>query len=226
VTKTSYDRLPLFLSASFAHAAVMGQWSILLSAALFLPWLSFAWAVKPNVGVPLLGTSLSWRSGLAMATLTALSLLMMPTWPREWVGQLSGTPHFSPLRTGVGALTIAALLRWRRPEARLVALLGVVPQSPYAYEVLPLFLVPQTRAQTYVLVIGSDIVMAVNALTRGMGKSTHLLLNSLAIVVAMYLPALVMVLRRPNEGCLPTWLERLSQRFPRSLRGRAPVVAP
>jgi hypothetical protein len=159
-----------------------------------------------------------------MTALTLLSLVVMPTWPREWLGQLSGTPHFSPLRTGVGAVTILALLRWRRPEARLVALLGVVPQSPYAYEVLPLFLVPQTRAQTYVLVIGSDVVMAVNALTRGMDRTTHLLLNSLAIVVAMYLPALVMVLRRPNEGLLPAWLERFSQRFPASLRGRVPAL--
>ena len=226
VTRRSYDRLPLFLSASFAHAAVMGQWSILLSAALFLPWLSFAWAAKPNVGVPLLGTSLSWRSAAAMATLTVLSLVVMPTWPREWIAQLSGTPHFSPLRTGVGAVTILALLRWRRPEARLVALLGVVPQSPYSYEVLPLFLVPQTRAQTYVLVIGSDVVMAVNALTRGMDKSMHLLLNSLTIVIAMYLPALVMVLRRPNEGRLPAWLERLSQRLPQAIRGRIPDSHP
>ena len=37
VTRTSYARLPLFLSASFAHAAVMGQWSLLLTAALFAP---------------------------------------------------------------------------------------------------------------------------------------------------------------------------------------------
>ena len=224
VTKTSYDRLPLFLSACFAHAAVMGQWSIILTAALFLPGLSFLWAVKPNVGLPLLGASLSWRVAVAMATVTLFSLVVMPTWPREWLGQLGGTPHFSPLRTGVGAVAILAILRWRRPEARLVALLSVVPQSPYAYEVLPLFLVPQTRVQSYVLVIGSDVVMGVNVLTRGM--RTHLLLNSLAIVVAMYLPALVMVLRRPNEGSLPAWLERFSQRLPEPIRGRIPAVTP
>lgn len=224
VTRRSYDRLPLFLSASFAHAAVMGQWSLILTAALFLPALAFIGAAKPNVGVAILGASLSWRAALAMVAFAAVSLLAMPGWPREWLAQLPNSPyHFSPLRTPVGFLTLLALLRWRRPEARLLAVMGVVPQSPFVYEALPLFFIPRTRFQSYALVIGSDLALVVYVVTRGMATSSFYSVNGIAVVVGMYLPALVMVLRRPNEGPLPVWLERAAGVLPSRLRGRATV---
>jgi len=226
VTRESYDRLPLFLSASFAHAAVMGQWSLLLTAAVFLPALAFLGAAKPNVGIAILGTSLSWRAAVAMLAFAGLSLVAMPGWPREWLAQLPNSPyHFSPLRTPVGFLTLLALLRWRRPEARLLAVLGVVPQSPFVYEALPLFLIPRTRFQTYALVIGSDLALGVYILARGMDTSGYFRINGIAVVAAMYLPALAMVLRRPNEGAVPAWLERASGALPSWLRGRPEAAA-
>ena len=226
VTRRSYAHLPLFLSASFAHAAVMGQWSLLLTAALFLPRLAFLGAVKPNVGLALLGTSLSWRAAAAMVLFAVLSLAAMPSWPREWLAQLPNSPyHFSPLRTPVGFLTLLALLRWRRPEARLLAVLGVVPQSPFVYEALPLFLIPRTRYQSYALVIGSDLALGVYVLARGIDQGRFFWINGIAVVVTMYLPALVMVLRRPNEGVVPRWLERATAMLPPRFRGRAPVAA-
>jgi len=226
VTRTSYARLPLFLSASFAHAAVLGQWSLLLTAALFLPWLAFLGAAKPNVGLAMLGTSLSWRAAVVMLLFAVASLVVMPSWPREWLAQLPNSPyHFSPLRTPIGFLTLLALLRWRRPEARLLAVLGVVPQSPFVYEALPLFLIPRTRYQTYALVIGSDVALGVYALARGIDQSRFYWINGIAVVVTMYLPALVMVMRRPNEGIIPHWLERATAVLPQRFRGRAPLAA-
>jgi len=226
VTRTSYARLPLFLSASFAHAAVMGQWSLLLTAALFLPWLAFLGAAKPNVGLALLGTSLSWRAALAMVLFAVVSLAAMPSWPREWLTQLPNSPyHFSPLRTPVGFLTLLALLRWRRPEARLLAVLGMVPQSPFVYEALPLFVIPRTRYQAYALVIGSDVALGVYVLSRGIDQSRFFWINGVAVVVTMYLPALVMVLRRPNEGIIPSWLDRATAVLPQRFRGREPLAA-
>jgi hypothetical protein len=222
VTRHSYHLLPLFLSASFAHAAVMGQWSLILTAALLVPWLAFLGAAKPNVGIAMLGASLSWRAAVAMVAVAVVSLALMPTWPKEWLAQLPASPyHFSPLRTPIGFLTLAALARWRRPEARLLAVLGVVPQSPFVYEVLPLFLIPRTRFQSYALVIGSDLALGVYLYTRGMDTSSFYRYNGLAIVVAVYLPALWMVVRRPNEGVVPAWLERASAVLPSWLRGRA-----
>lgn len=221
-TRDSYHRLPMFLSASFAHAAVMGQWSLLLTAAVLMPPLAVLGAVKPNVGIAMLGQSLSWRAALAMTTFAALTLVLMPGWPREWLAQLPDSPyHFSPLRTPVGFLTLLALLKWRRPEARLLAILGMVPQSPFVYEALPLFLIPQTRSQTYALVIGSDLALGAYLYTKGMPESAFYRINGIAVVVGMYLPAVALVLRRPNEGTLPEMFERFSRYLPSPLRGRA-----
>ena len=227
VTKESYDRLPLFLSASFAHAAVMGQWSLILTAAMLLPWLAFIGAAKPNVGVAMLGQSLSWRAALAMLLFALATLLVMPAWPREWLAQLPNSPyHFSPLRTPLGFLLLLALARWRRPEARLLVVLGIVPQSPFVYEALPLFLVPKTRFQTYALVIGSDLALGVYAWTRGMDTERLFFLNGIAVVVGMYLPALWMVWRRPNGGRVPAWLERASAVLPPWIRGQPVATSP
>ena len=62
VTRRSYDPLVMFLSASFAHAAVMGQWSMLLTAALCAPALSVVGAAKPNIGIAIVAALASWRA--------------------------------------------------------------------------------------------------------------------------------------------------------------------
>jgi hypothetical protein len=222
VTRESYDRLPLFLSASFAHAAIMGQWSMLLTAAMILPWLAFIGAAKPNVGVAIAGAKLSWRALIAMVVFTLLTIPISPAWPAAWLESSRSSPfHFSPLRAPGGFLVLLALLRWRRPEARLLTIMGVVPQSPFVYEALPLFLVARSRFQTYALVIGSDIALGVYALARGMERGAYFHVNGIAIVLSMYLPALVMVLRRPNEGAVPGWMERASRALPSWLSGKA-----
>ena len=41
----------------------------------------------------------------------------------------------------------------------------------------------------------------------------------LSLTLGVYLPAAILVLRRPNRGPLPERLERLAQRLPRWLRG-------
>lgn len=220
VTRTSYELLPLFLSASFAHAAIMGQWSLILTAAFLIPWLAFVGAAKPNVGIAMIASSLSWRAAAAMLTFALLSLIAMPTWPREWIAQLPNSPyHFSPLRAPGGFLLLLALLRWRRPEARLVMAMAIVPQSPFVYEALPLFLVARNRFEVYALVIGSDLALGAYALADRAAVAAFFRMNSLAMLITMYLPTLVLVLRRPNEGTVPHWLERASRVLPAPLRG-------
>ena len=43
------------------------------------------------------------------------------------------------------------------------------------------------------------------------------------ILLGCYTPALYIVLRRPNEGTIPSWLERQVARWPAWARGRAPL---
>ena len=40
------------------------------------------------------------------------------------------------------------------------------------------------------------------------------------VMLGCYLPALYIVLRRPNEGLLPQWLERATASLPPIIRGR------
>jgi hypothetical protein len=221
VTRRSYDPLVMFLSASFAHTAVMGQWSMLLTAILFVPALSFVGAVKPNIGLAIVAALASWRAAATMVAFAAATLVVRPTWPAEWLSAIdASTWHFSPLTIPGGALLLLALLRWRRPEARLMAALTVLPQSPFVYEAMPLFLVPRSRPEFYALVIGSDIALGVYIYFRGTPIPEFLRLSGLAVVVCMYVPALVMVLRRPNEGALPAWLERAVFVLPARIRGK------
>jgi len=224
VTRRSYDPLVMFLSASFAHAAVMGQWSMALTAALFAPSLAFLGAAKPNIGIAIVAALASWRAAMAMLLFAVLSLLVRPSWPGEWLAAISGpTWHLSPLGVPGGVLLLLALLRWRRPEARLIAALAVLPQSPFVYEALPLFLIPRSRPEFYALVIGSDIALGVYVFFRGTPTQEYLEINALAVVVCMYLPALVMVLRRPNHGALPGWMERAASVLPARIRGNSDV---
>jgi hypothetical protein len=222
VTRRSYDPLVMFLSASFAHTIVMGQWSLLLTAALFAPSLAFLGSTKPNIGVAIVAALASWRAAAAMLAFAVLTLVFRPSWPMEWLAVVrTSSWHFSPLGIPGGVLILLALLRWRRPEARLVATLGLLPQSPFVYEAMPLFFVPRSRAGFYALVIGSDIALGVYAYFRGTPLPESLRINGIAVVVCMYLPALVMVLRRPNEGVVPEWIERAAAYLPARLRGQA-----
>ena len=231
ITRRSYERLPLFLSAAFAHGAVQGQWSMLLAAAVFAPSLSAFGAVKPNIGLAVLAYRPTWQTALAMLAFAALGLLVMPDWPQRWLAALGSTPtsgtgiHSSPFRSPAGVVALLALIRWRRPEARLFAVMAVVPQSPFVYETLPLFAVARTRFETYALVIGTDLALAYYALApkKDMGAFFHN--NGIAVFVCVYIPALVLILRRPNEGRLPEFLERIAGVLPRWLRGRPALAA-
>ncbi len=161
-----------------------------------------------------------------MLLFAALCLLIIPDWPKQWLAALgdsptSGTPiHYSPLRGPGGFLALLALCRWRRPEARLLVAMAIVPQSPFVYEVLPLFVIARTRFQTYALVIGTDLALAYYALGPKDDLVTYFRNNGIAVFVCVYLPALYLILRRPNEGRIPAWVEKAAGVLPRWARGQ------
>jgi hypothetical protein len=120
-----------------------------------------------------------------------------------------------------GVVAMLALLRWRRPEGRLVAALACVPLTPSPYETVPLFLVPRTAGEAALLSAASfavqfrlDAVMPTIASDR---MKFEFVARLLAWV--MYPLATIMVLRRPNEGDVPPWLERRIAGWPAWLRG-------
>jgi hypothetical protein len=211
ITRTAWWPLFIFLSGSMVESIVMGHWSILLTAAVVAPSLAWLGAFKPNIGLGIVARHASWRAALAIGIILVLSLAFIPTWPRDWIASAKASPgHFAPWRTFPGFLLLLALLRWRRPEARLLAALAVVPSSPIAYEALPLFTVPARRIEMITMVLLSDVMLLYIA-ARGDTHNVeqYFRVAAPAMVWLLYIPPLIMILRRPNEGALPRWLERI-----------------
>jgi len=97
--------------------------------------------------------------------------------------------------------------------------MACVPQLMYFADQLPLWLIPQTRRESVVLSATSVIAWA-GALVASIGLGRIPAFgSSLFVLAGVYLPALIMVLRRPNEGELPARLEHLSARLPAWIRG-------
>jgi hypothetical protein len=119
-----------------------------------------------------------------------------------------------------GPLALLALLRWRRTEARLLVALACVPQSLMLYDTVPLFLVPRTFRESALLVALSYI--ALGAVTRGgpyPDIAHYALASGRVTTVLLYLPCVAMVLKRPNDGAVPGWLDRF-------VRGKLTQIAP
>jgi len=228
VTRHGWRPLLIFTSASYLMSLTQVQWAPLFVAALFLPLVGLTLVAKPNVGAVVAASPLSGRLLLAAlaggATLTVASFLLMPGWYTEWTMALGSAPHIQSflVRPG-GVLLLAALAKWRRPEARLLAALAVVPQHATLYDTLPLFVIPATLREAAILALASHGAWHLALARRGEPTSMEISdANALTFLLLLYLPALVMVLRRPNEGTVPHWLERSSALLPAVLRGRAP----
>ena len=234
LTREGWHRLPLFLSAPFFNAAGGGQWSVLLAAAVLWPALGLLAAMKPTIGTAVFVAARRQRDQLlaiagGIAVLLA-SLALRPTWPVEWLAVLGDTPHYSaPVRhlAAGGPLVLLALLRWRRPEARLLTGLACVPQSTLVYEGLYLLLIPRTlRGVTLMAIASFGASWLQDRIAERATDTVSLQWTAGNVLVHyFYLPALVLVLRRPNEGEVPRWLDVLVARATAPLRRRADARA-
>jgi SAM-dependent methyltransferase len=196
--------LPIaMLSASFLNAIVLNQWSPLLTAAAVFPLLGAFAVAKPSIGAAVLVAYPSWRAVAGAVGLLLLSLIVMPHWPAEWVAALRHSNHVAPVLRPGGVILLLALLRWKRPEARLLAALACVPQTIGLYETLPLFLIPRTRREAYLLA-GLSYVAAFGTVlafprTAGVSLEQNLAARWPLVFALLYLPALVLVLRAPRS---------------------------
>lgn len=204
LARTGFERFPLFLSASFLIATWRTQWSPLLTAAIFIPALGVFLIAKPNIGLGVLA-ALDGRRALltalvGMAAIALLSFVWFPSWPAHWRIAIDHSPHIrAPVAQIGGPLLLLAVIRWRRRDARLLAVMSCVPHTPSLYDLLPLFLVARTRRESMLLALLSHALFAA-VVTLGPFASFDLYaaaLGRLAIPL-MYIPALIMILRRPN----------------------------
>ena len=203
LTKDAPHRLVLFASAPFCMAALLGQWSPILTAAALLPALQFACAAKPNIGIVSWIYRPSVAGALGAIALGVLSLIVVPRWPFEWLEALRAAPRYrGPALSLAGAFTLLGLLRYRRREGRLYVAMALVPQLSLFYDQLPLWLIPNTIWRSLLLTALSWVAWVRWYPSRG-------LLSSVAvarpwILALIYAPALLMLLLLPAREERPS----------------------
>lgn len=226
VARDGYRRLPIFLSAGFFWSVNLAQWSPLLVGAALIPVLGFVFVVKPTIGLALFLYKPTRVAVIGGAVLVLLSFLLRPTWPASWLPILAGhaVNMVAPVEVLGGPLLLLGLLKWKRPEARLLVALSLIPQTPLPYEGLLLFLVATSLVEAGLLAVlawvGAELLLM--QVHDAMPTREKRELAMRMMVFTGYLPALLMLLRRPNEGDTPVLLGQLREwlRAPFSLRRR------
>jgi len=206
ITRDGFARWPLFISLAFVVNVELVQWSSLMACAALIPALAWLGIAKPNIGVAVAAGASSWRTPAIMAggavVLGAVSFIILPDWVSYWLTNVRSATHFKPLlvRPG-GFLLLLGLLRWRRPEARMLVALAATPLTPTFYDPVLLFLITRTFREALLLAAGTIGLYFAVAFAAPPGT-----LDAWGAVVAtasvwlLYLPCLVMVLRRPNRA--------------------------
>jgi hypothetical protein len=215
LTRDSWWRLWALVSPCFLLAVQYAQWSPLLTAALFFPALTLLVSAKPNIGLAVLVTSTS-RDTIIWAVagtvvLLVVSFVLVPSWVPSWREALVTATHVRGLLfRPSGLVLLLALARWRRPEARLLVVLAAVPQTPYLYDALPLLaFVPAKRIEAIALTALSWVAVIVQTpYGPWAGFPERAATFGTLTITLLYLPALFLILLRPNAGVAPAWLER------------------
>ena len=238
VSRENFSRLPIFLSAQFMMGAAAGSApAILLTAVIAWPALQWLVVMKPNLGLAAFAARPTWRAVWGTVVLCAAAFALLPTWPMFWIRQLFAMKggdthvvlgHLSPIMVPGGALLVLALLRWRRPEARMLFVLSLVPQTMTFHDVLPAMLVPQTFRQSLSLGLLSHAAFLLARTELMKETDVGVMFHNTAPLALwlMYVPALFLVLRRPNVGVTPHWFERFAARLPRWMRGAPEAALP
>jgi hypothetical protein len=210
----------------------LGQWSALYAAAYFLPPLAAIGIAKPNLGAALVASDRSGRATLWLlaggAVLLVSSFALQPGWHEPWLQNLRDAPHFTaPVLRPLGFLLLLAALKWRRPEARWLLAISIIPLPASFYDQLLLAAVCLTFRESLVFAASTCVLffyVGFNVPQPDYLSWSQIVGNG--TVWICYLPALVMVLRRPNEGALPPLVTRILPGTPardeRGPRGGSP----
>jgi hypothetical protein len=211
-------RLLVFASSPFFAALFFTQWSPLVMAAWFFPLIAPGLVlVKPQTALPVAINRMSRRGLIVAAALLAASLVAMPSWPWRFAHMLGGYQSLIAVITlPFGPLLLLAALRWRDERARLLLAMAVLPFRAL-YDLVPLWLVPQTPLQGLVLTALSWVVPLTSF-------SETFVPRPRWSVVALFVPALAMLLLPPAWSYVRAAVSRRSQleASRRSLTARPP----
>ncbi len=221
LSASGWWRLWFFASPAFIMAVEFGQWSPAICLAALVPAVGWLAAAKPNLGAAVLVWRLSPLAIVLAIAVTLLSVVVMPTWPGEWMANLAKLEkHPAPLFTPSGCWLLVALVRWRRADARLLLGMAAVPQLLFFADQLPLYLLARSRRDASFQVT-SGLVAYLLWFAPLRDGDLYVLAAAPYVLFGVYAPALLLVLFRPNEGDVPRWIENVASRLPAPLRGRS-----
>lgn len=181
------DRLLVCASAPFVFACAGGQWGPLLTLVALSSVAAPLALCKPNVGLALFLYKPTWTGALLCASVGFLSILIFPAWPWEWLANVRGAPSQYQTPILLCPLPALALLRWRKPEARLLFALALFPQVLWFYDQVPLALIPQTMRTRLIFAVSSWLGLIAVAWA---GTAWHAPL----VLAFLYAPALLICL--------------------------------
>jgi hypothetical protein len=201
--RTNAERLPILGGVPFFWATSSGQFSVISTAGALIPGLGWLSLLKPNIGLAFVAYRPTRSMVIGGALLTAVAFILQPDWLVQWLETIRNRNpgnYAMPLRLLGGPLLLLAVTRWRRPEARLLLIMACIPQSLLFYDQLPLALVPRTKNEAMILVILSFAGYMASSWMLPASPTTAQVsaVYGPAIVLTLYLPCLIMVLRRPN----------------------------
>ena len=187
------------ISIPFVITVQLAQWSPLLIAAAFQPWLGWLLACKPSTAAMLFSAFPRWQALAGSSAFITLSLVLMPSWPTRWLDALGTATHMVPgvLLPG-GVLVLLALLKWRRAEARLLLSMACIPHTLSLYECVPLFLVVRRSWEGLLLVACAVIAYACWQSSDRPTFDAHQAWAARWSLWMLYLPCTALVLTRPN----------------------------
>lgn len=196
LTRHGYTRLLIFLAYPYWAGILTVQWSPIIAASGFFPLLLPATMAKPQVGLPVFLTRLSWRGLLTCLVVGLLSLAVIPGWPLLWLRQAQNYQHFIPILVLPGALLILALLRYRHRDANLLFVSALMPQR-WFFDSFTLWLIPQSRRE----IIWTVFFSWGAGIWRWYHMPTSFTQVGRFTVIFLYLPMLaVVLLRREPTG--------------------------
>ncbi len=194
LSRSGFRRFYVFLAYPYWAGLITAQWTPLIVASTFLPFLLPATLAKPQIGLPVLLTKSTWRGLLTCAVVLAISFVLLPRWPWLWMGNFHLYARFIPLLVLPGPLLVLALLRWRSSDARLLFLMAAMPQR-WFYDQLILYVIPKSWREMSITVFLSWAV--------GVWRWYHIPHSFTQVgrwsVIFMYLPLLVVVLLRGHD---------------------------
>jgi hypothetical protein len=227
IARDAYWKLTFLASPAFVLSYLNIQWAPLVIAGALIPALGWIVATKPNLGLIALAYRPRKSTVILAGLFVVLSVIWIPQWPREWLQhvRLQQAPHQPAVLWPLGAVGLLGLLRWRTPGGRTVAAMTVVPVSSLPYDHVFMWLAVRTWKESVALTVTGWIAYLVVLATAPHDLTTRPQFVQLVLALGIYVPATLIVLRHPNAGAVPAWLERRTCVLPPWLRGRSAEVA-